>query len=102
MIQADGGDRNYREDGRRDTGRDHPSRERSIDEPLHSRPAREKRVAPKTDRRQMITVNRAADYFGNHVIRRAEGDGTEPEKEQIIRVPPADSRLQNSLHRHDE
>ena len=102
MIQANGGDRNDREDRRRDTGGNHPRRERSIDEPLHSRPAREKRVAPKTDRRQMITVNRATDHFGNHVVRSAEADRAEPEKEQIIRVPPAHSRLQDSLHRHDE
>src|SRR5947199_8818514 len=50
----------------------------------------------------MITVHRASDYFRNHVIRSAEGNGAEPQKEQIIRVPPANSRLQNSLHRHDE
>src|SRR5438128_11433746 len=50
----------------------------------------------------MVTVNRAADHFWNHVIRRAEGDGPEPEKEQVIRVPPADSRLQNALNQHNE
>src|SRR6266436_2931715 len=50
----------------------------------------------------MVTVNRSADHFWNHVVRRAEADGAEPEKEQVIRVPPADSRLQNALNRHDE
>src|SRR5438477_13041889 len=50
----------------------------------------------------MITVNRAADHLGNHVIRGAERDGAEPEKEEIVRVPPADRRLQYALHRHDE
>src|SRR5437660_320203 len=50
----------------------------------------------------MVTVNRTPDHFWNHVIRRAEGDGAEPEKQQVIRVPPADSRLQNALHRHNE
>src|SRR5213592_5004004 len=51
MIEADGGNRNDREDSRRNAGGDHPRWERSIDESLHSGPAREKRVAPKTDRR---------------------------------------------------
>ena len=50
----------------------------------------------------MITVNRATDHFGNHVICRAETNGAEPEKEQIICVPPADCGLQNSLHRYDK
>src|SRR5207248_11469327 len=50
----------------------------------------------------MITVNRASDYFGDHVIGGAEADRAEPEKEQIICVPPAHCRLQDSLDRHDE
>src|SRR2546430_12708111 len=57
------------------------------------------RVGPKANCRQMITVHRASDHFGNHVIRRAESDGAEPEKEQIVRVPPADGRLQDPLDR---
>src|SRR6266704_2859053 len=102
MIEADGSDRNDGEDGRCNARGDHPRRKRSIDKSLHSGPAREKRVAPKTDRRQMIAVNRATDHFGNHVIRSAETDRAEPEKEQVIRVPPADSRLQDALHWHDK
>ena len=81
VVQADGSDGNHRQDGRGDAGGDHPRRKRPIDEPLHSGPAREKRVGPKTDCRQMITVHRAADYLGNHVVRRAEGNGAEPQKE---------------------
>src|SRR5439155_14704826 len=54
------------------------------------------------DCRQMITVNGPADHFRNHVVRCAEPDRAEPEKEQIVRVPPTDCRLQNSLHRHDK
>src|SRR5437762_9648768 len=50
----------------------------------------------------MITVNRATNHFGDHVIGRAEPDRTEPEKKEIICVPPAHRRLQHSLHRHDE
>src|SRR5438874_10112600 len=50
----------------------------------------------------MVTVNRAADDLWNHVISGAESDGAEPKKQQIVRVPPADSRLQHALHRHDE
>ena len=50
----------------------------------------------------MIAVYRATDYFGNHVVGRAETDRAEPEKKQIIRVPPADSRLQHSLHWDDK
>src|SRR5947209_1069637 len=50
----------------------------------------------------MITVNRTADHFGNHVVRGAERDGAEPKEKQIVRVPPAHRRLQDSLHRHDK
>ena len=71
MIEADSGNWNQSENRRRDTGGDHPGRKRSIDETLHSRPTRKERVRPKTNRRQMITVNGAADYFWNHVIGRA-------------------------------
>src|SRR5205809_5191432 len=102
MIEANSGDGDYCKDGRSNAGRDHPGRKRSIDEPLHAGPARKKRVSPKADGRQMITVNRATDHFGDHVIGRAEPDRTEPEKKEIICVPPAHRRLQHSLHRHDE
>src|SRR5437773_3505914 len=50
----------------------------------------------------MVTVNRASDHLWNHVVRRAERDRAEPKEEEIIRVPPADSRLQHALHRHDK
>src|SRR6266705_487073 len=50
----------------------------------------------------MITVNRPSDYFRDHVIGGAETDRAELEKEQIICVPPAHCRLQDSLDRHDE
>ena len=50
----------------------------------------------------MITVNGPADYFGNHVVSRAEADRAEPKKEQIIRIPPAYCCLQHSLDRHDK
>src|SRR4029453_3382326 len=43
-----------------------------------------------------------ADYFGDHVISRAEPDRAEPKKEQIICVPPANGRLQHALHWHNE
>src|SRR6266513_3122166 len=102
MIEADRGNRNQGENRRRNTGRDHPSRKRSIDETLHSRPTREERVRPKTNRGQMVTVNGASDYFWNHVIGRAESDRAEPKKKQIIRVPPAYRCLQDALDRHDK
>ena len=50
----------------------------------------------------MITVDRTADYFGDHVIRGAEGDRAEPEKHEIVCEPPADRGLHHALHRHDE
>ncbi len=50
----------------------------------------------------MITVNRTSDHLRDHVIGRAESDGAEPEKQQIIRVPPAHCRLQNTLYRDDK
>src|SRR5438445_8970596 len=50
----------------------------------------------------MIPVHRASDHFGDHVIGRAETNRAEPEKEQIICVPPAYGRLQDSLDRYDE
>src|SRR5438067_12264620 len=102
MIEPNSGDRNQREDRGCNTGSDHPGWERSVDEALHPRPAREQRVAPESDACQMIAVHRSTNYFGNNVIGRAEADPAEPEKEQIIRVPPADSRWQYSLHRDDE
>src|SRR5207237_9087317 len=73
-----------------------------IDEPLHSGPTGEKRVGPETDCCQMITVNRAADHFRNHVISGSKPDRAEPEKEQIVREPPAHGRLDHALHRYDE
>src|SRR5207253_11078909 len=59
-------------------------------------------VGPKTDRSEMITVNRPADYFRNHVVGGAESDRAKPEKKQIVREPPAHRRLHHALHRHDE
>ena len=102
MIEANSGDGDYCEDGCSNAGGDHPGRKRSIDESLHPCPTREECVGPKADGCQMITVNRASDHFGDHVIGRAETNRAEPEKEQIICVPPAHCRLQDSLDRHDE
>ena len=50
----------------------------------------------------MVTVNRTADHFRDHVISGAERDRAEPKKEQIIRVPPADRRLHHALDRDHE
>src|SRR5262249_25089502 len=102
MIEPNVGHRNQCKDGSRNTGCDHPGRERSINEPLHPGPAGEQRVTPETDRCQMITVHRATNHFRNHVISGAETDRAEPEKEQIICVPPANSSLQYPLHWYDE
>src|SRR5207253_2925091 len=101
MIQTDGGYWNNREDRRRDAGGDHPSRERTVDEPLHSGPARKKRVGPEADRGQVITVDWAANYFRDHVIGGAESDCAKPEKEKIVREPPGDGGLHHALDRRD-
>jgi len=74
----------------------------SIDHAGHSRPTREYGVGPKTDRCQVITVDRSADHLGNHVIGGAESDRAEPEEQQIVRIPPSHCRLQNALHRNNK
>src|SRR5438309_11740413 len=102
MIESDGRDRNDGQDRCGDARCNHPCREWSIDKALHPSPTREQRVGPKSNRREMITVNRAPDHFRDHVISGAESDRAEPKKEQIIRVPPADSRLHHALERDDE
>ncbi len=102
VIQADGRDGNDRQDRRGDAGRDHPGRERTVHEPLHSGPAREERVSPEADRRQVVAVNRPADHFRDHVISGAEPDRAEPEEEKIIREPPGHGGLHHALDRHDE
>ena len=102
MIEPHGRDGNQREDRGCNAGRDHPGRERPIDQALHSGPAREQCVAPEADCCQMITVHRTTNHFGNHVIGRAETDRAEPKKEQVICVPPADSSLQYALHRDNK
>ena len=75
---------------------------RSIDESLHASPACEKRVSPKTDRGQMIAVNRTSDHFRDHVIGGAEPDRAEPKEKKIIREPPIHCGLHDSLHRNDK
>src|SRR5437870_12812053 len=50
----------------------------------------------------MITVNRATDYFRDHVVSGPESDRAEPKKEEIIRVPPPDRRLHHALDRDHE
>src|SRR5947207_13062496 len=50
----------------------------------------------------MITVNRATDYFRDHIVSGPESDRAEPEEEEIIRVPPADRRLHHALDRDHE
>ena len=102
MIQADRCYRNDRENHCGDAGGNHPGRKWTIDKPLHSRPAGEKGVAPESDRGQVITVNRSAGDFRNHVVGSAEPERSEPEEEQVIRVPPRYRGLQHTLHRHDE
>src|SRR4030095_2632344 len=102
MIQSNRSDGNDGQNRGRDARGDHPRRKRAVDRALHSSPAREKGVGPKTDGREMITINRATDYFRDHVVSGAERDRAEPEKEKIILVPPADRVLQNALHRRSE
>src|SRR5207253_8449109 len=57
---------------------------------------------PESDCGQMITVNRSADHFRDHVIGGAESERTEPKEKEIVRVPPIDRRLQHTLHRNDK
>ena len=102
MIQAHGRDRNDGKNAGRDAGGDHPGREWSIDQTLHSGPTGKKRVSPKTDRGQMVAVNRTPDHFRDHVISRAQTDRAEPEEHEVIREPPVHRRLHHALHRHDE
>src|SRR6266567_7922685 len=102
MIQANCRDWDDAQNHRGDAGSDHPGWERAIDEPLHSRPAGKERVSPEPDRRQVITVNRPADYFRDHVISGAEGERTEPKEKEIVGVPPIDRGLQYALHGHDK
>ena len=97
MIQSNRCDRNHCQNRRGNARGDHPCGKRAIYQSRYSRPAREKRIAPKTDCCQMITVNRTPDDLGNHVICRAESDGAEPEKQKVVSVPPAYCGLQNAL-----
>src|SRR5467141_4982523 len=102
MIQTNGRDRDDRENGGRDARGDHPGWERTIDEPLHSGPAREERVSPESDRGQVIAVNRPANDFRDHIVGGAEPDRAEPEEKKIIREPPGHGRLHHTLDRDNE
>ena len=97
VIEPDGGHRNDRQDHGRDACGDHPGRERSVDQPLHSRPTGEKGEGPESDRSQIIAMNRASDHFRDHVIGRAEADRAEPEKEQVVGKPPVNRGLHHAL-----
>ena len=57
---------------------------RSVDEPLHSGPTGEEGVGPESDRRQMITVDRATDHFRDHVISGAEPDAPNQRKRRLF------------------
>src|SRR6266481_4170805 len=102
MIQTDRRYWDDREDHRGDAGRNHPGRKWTVDKPLHSRPASEKCVTPKADCGEVITINRSASDFRDHVVGGSEPKRSKPEEEQIIRVPPRYRRLEHTLHRHDE
>ena len=50
----------------------------------------------------MVTVNRPANHFWNHVISGAEPDRAEPKEKEIVPEPPGHGRLHHALHRHHE
>ena len=107
LVHTDRDHRNDHQPTRDNRRRDHPGRQRTADQMVHSVQTVEESERPEAEQRQLVAVDRSSENFRNEVVRRSKADRREPETERVVRVKPVhrralDARIRWPVANHED